>query len=380
MDEITSADFGLLRREVRDLRGLVSNMDRRVLRLIEGEPRERVEPQVAAATAAFVAKIRKQLPETALRNLYRNDARIGAVLRAVIQPAMTTVPGWAAELVGSPVGQMLLGARPASAFAALSERSLQVELTSGGPIHIPVRAAAPRVNGSFIGEGQPIPMRRFGLANAPLVPKKMGVISQFTHELAAHSTPSIESVLRQAMAEDTGTALDAVLLDANPSDAIRPAGLLDGATVVPPSSAEPASEAMRKDITNAVAAITPAGGIPDPVALVHSARRVGMLMSITGSFIPVIGTAAVPLSRLVVVDASGLATALSSSAKINVSEMATLHEEDTAPLPIVGGAGTAAAPSRSLWQTASVGIRLLFDASWVTRGTGVVAVVDPVSW
>ena len=76
-------------------------------------------------TSAFVAKVRKQLPETALRDLYRNDVRIGAVLRAALQPAMTTTPTWAAELAQSSVGPMLLGAPVPSAFAALSERSLQ---------------------------------------------------------------------------------------------------------------------------------------------------------------------------------------------------------------------------------------------------------------
>jgi hypothetical protein len=36
MNEITQHDFGLLRREVKDLRGLVANVDHRLLRLIEG--------------------------------------------------------------------------------------------------------------------------------------------------------------------------------------------------------------------------------------------------------------------------------------------------------------------------------------------------------
>ena len=168
------------------------------------------------------------------------------------------------------------------------------------------RTAAPRINASFIGEGQPIPVRKFGLSNVSLVPKKMGVLSEFSWELAAHSTPTIESVIRRAMNEDTGVALDQVLLDANAADAIRPPGLLSGATAVPPSSAEPASEAMRADIMKAVAAITPAGGVPDPVLIVHPARRVSMMMSITGTFIPIVGSAAVPLTRLIAVDASGL--------------------------------------------------------------------------
>jgi hypothetical protein len=39
--------------------------------------------------------------------------------------------------------------------------------------------------------------------------------------------------------------------------------------------------------------------------------------------------------------------------------------EDTTPLEIVSGTGpTTADPVRSLWQTASVGVRMLMDVSW----------------
>ena len=326
------SDIGLLKRQVRDVQSVAANIQHFVRKLVE-PPTVLVDPLIGALTCAFVAKMRRQPPDAVLLQRYNNNARIGAVLRAATQPAMTNVSGWAAELAASSVGPMLLGAPVPSAFATLSERSVRVDLTAVGQVTLPTRSAAPKINAAFIAEGQPIPVRRLGLASAPLVPKRMGVISDFSLELASHSTPSIESVIRQAMSQDTGIALDSVLLDANAADAIRPAGLLFGATAVPPSNAQPAIEAMRADITNAIAAITPAGGAPDPVLVVHPARRVSMMMSTVGPFIPVIGTAAVPLTMLVAIDASGLATGLSLGARFEVSEAATIHEEDT-PLPI----------------------------------------------
>src|SRR5205085_1285972 len=95
-------------------------------------------------------------------------------------------------------------------------------------ISLPSRAATPTVGGSFVGQGAPIPVRQAAFAATTLTPKKMGVISTFTREIAEHSTPSIEALLRQAIQEDTAVAIDSVLLDATAASAIRPAGLKNG--------------------------------------------------------------------------------------------------------------------------------------------------------
>jgi methylthioribose-1-phosphate isomerase len=52
----------------------------------------------------------------------------------------------------------------------------------------------------------------------------------------------------------------------------------------------------------------------------------------------------------------------------DVSEQATIHMEDTTPLEIVSGTGpTTADPVRSLWQTNSMGVRMVLDVSWTMR-------------
>jgi hypothetical protein len=65
-----------------------------------------------------------------------------------------------------------------------------------------------------------------------------------------------------------------------------------------------------------------------------------------------------------------------------VSDQATVHEEDTTPLPIVGPGGTpvTANPVRSLWQTDSLGLRLILNMNWALRRTGMVAVINGVTW
>ncbi len=72
--------------------------------------------------------------------------------------------------------------------------------------------------------------------------------------------------------------------------------------------------------------------------------------------------------RLVAIRNSDFVTALGDAPEFDVSEQATIHMEDTTPLEIVSGTGpTTADPVRSLWQTGSIGVRMLMDVSWKMR-------------
>ena len=63
-------------------------------------------------------------------------------------------------------------------------------------------------------------------------------------------------------------------------------------------------------------------------------------------------------------------------------DTATLHMEDTTPLAIgtVGSPNTVAAPVRSLWQTDTVGIRMIQPMNWTLRRSGVLAWTQSVTW
>jgi hypothetical protein len=66
-------------------------------------------------------------------------------------------------------------------------------------------------------------------------------------------------------------------------------------------------------------------------------------------------------ARVLLVDAADFFSATGDEPRFDVSDQAVLHMEDTAPTAI-GTAGTptvVAAPVRSLWQTDSIGIRML---------------------
>ena len=68
--------------------------------------------------------------------------------------------------------------------------------------------------------------------------------------------------------------------------------------------------------------------------------------------------------------------------RFDVSDQATLHQEDTTPLPIstVGTPNTVAAPVRNLFQTDCLAIRMLMDINFGLRRTGVVAWTQTMTW
>jgi hypothetical protein len=66
--------------------------------------------------------------------------------------------------------------------------------------------------------------------------------------------------------------------------------------------------------------------------------------------------------------------------EISASLESTVHMEDTSPQPIVSGGGVAAAPTRSIWQSDCILLRMaLRKVNWTVRN-GLVAVVNGISW
>ena len=354
------------------------------------EPRDHI---FRAMTTHLIAKMQNKGIEDVLRERYAGDEGTGIVLRAAMAPAQTTVATWAAELVGTVVADFL-GQLPISTiYPRLSSKGNKFTFGANGVIKVPGRSATPTINGSFVGEGQPIPVRKLGLTAITLTPKKMAVISEFTREMGLHSTPSIEGVIRQAINDDTAVAIDTVLIDTTVADLIRPAGLRAGISGLTPSAATAAFDRMIADIKSLIAPIVAARGGRDLVLLMNTAQSLSLSWVVTpnGEFVfadvadgtlrnlTVITSTTVPAGMLIMVDAAEFASVTGDTPEFDVSDVATIHEEDTAPLPIVGGTvqppviGSIAAPVRSLWQTASIGVRMMLDMNWTMRRANMVS-------
>ena len=225
--------------------------------------------------------------------------------------------------------------------------------------------------------------------------------------MGLHSTPAIEGVLiRQAINEDTAVAIDTVLIDANPATTIRPAGLLNGIAGLTPSAAALRLDKIIADIaafdgapsSPTAAAATPGADLQPGAKTVdglggHGQRPIRVCLgqrvpaAMRGAS-PVVSSTTVPASELIMVDAADFASVTGDSPQFDVSDVATIHEEDTStPLPIVGGtvqppvigsvgrAGAVAVANRP-----SIGVRMMLDMNWAMRRAGMVSWMTGVTW
>jgi HK97 family phage major capsid protein len=82
---------------------------------------------------------------------------------------------------------------------------------------------------------------------ASLTPRKIATICVFTREMLERSTPNIEALLRMALSESLGLALDNTLFSAAAGDAATPTGIFNGIAPLAASTQTIASEAMTED-------------------------------------------------------------------------------------------------------------------------------------
>lgn len=334
---------------------------------------------VRAAVAHFVsAAAHIPLPEAAERRYPGNkrvaeaSAWLNALERSVVSPASTTDPGWAGAL--SAPGQ--IGVIPelaaGSVYSQLSGHGRRVSLFGKGTSTVPRRSPTPSIGGAFVGERQALRVSRSSFSGVQLRPHKAGVISFFSREISDRSTPAIESVLRTAMAEDTGIEIDGVLLDDQPETSIRPAGLLNGVTPLTPSS-DTGAAGMAADVRTLLSAVP---ALTDPVLIASQGTALLMGLLSPGIALPVISAGTVPDDVLVLIDAADFVSAEGDLPAFDTSLESTIHADDTAPVTDL----LTGSPVVSLWQSDLVGLRLLADVSWVMARPGRVAVIEGISW
>jgi phage head maturation protease len=321
-------------------------------------------------------------------------------LKNAVSPAITTVAGWAAELVQQIVTDLMPTLLPSSVFPSLSAMGLKLSFGRNGRIIIPTRNVTPTVAGSFVGEGQPIPVRMAGFSSQTLVPKKMAVISTWTREMDEHSIPAIEGLLRDAIQQDTAISIDTVLLDINPATAIRPAGLRNGVTGLTPTAGG-GFNALVGDLKALTGAILTAtnGNIRNMVWIMNPQQALSIAFiqpPVPGGLFPfaaeinagrlngrpVIQSGTVPVGVVICVDAADYVSVSGDAPRFEISDQATLHMEDTNPLQLAsaGTPPTVAAPAQSMFQTDSLALRLILPLNWTMRRAGVVAWVAGVTW
>lgn len=354
------------------------------------------------AAIATIARGTQQSPIDVCKMLYGDDLPTRAlvdqyvVVKAATVPATTTLAGWAAELVTTINVDIVDQLIPQSVYAPLSNAGGRFTFGRAGIVSIPSRAATPTLAGSFVAQGAPIPVRQAGFAAVTLTPKKMGVISVMTREIMEHSTPAIEAIVRQAMQDDTSVAIDSVLLGNGAATTTTPAGLRNGVSATT-ATAGGGFTALVGDIKNLVGVLAAANSLRRPVWIMNpiQALAISLTQNAGGDFpfqqeinggrfagYQLIQSTTMTAGMVILLDAADFFSATGDAPRFDASDQAVLHMEDTTPLAIgtTGSPNTVAAPTRSLWQTDCIGIRMLLDINWAMRRTGVIAWTTAVTW
>jgi HK97 family phage major capsid protein/HK97 family phage prohead protease len=364
-------------------------------------PKKKIEAAdyVFRAMAVGIRSFGAQVPlEQAMREMYGNDEATQIILRAAVNPANTTVAGYAAELVQTGFGAFIDRIIANSLYEPVASLGGRFDLGRNGSLKIPTRTTTAKASGAWVGEGSPKPVKKISLAPVTLTPHKLAVITTFTEEMAFYSVPAIEGVLQKAMLDDTREALDGFLIDNVASSTSRPAGLLNGVTPITAASSGTTIEKIVTDINALIAPMEAVGGGTKVVLMMNpaQARRLGMAQTTTGDFAfgdinqaqskfgvsRIVVSTTITAGTVIAVDADWFATVTGDTPRFAVSNEATLHEEDTTPLAIgtPGAPATIAAPVRSLFQTDSMAIRLSIYVTWGMLRTGMVQTVNSVGW
>ena len=341
-----------------------------------------------AATAVLLGEARPGGVSRALADLYPGDAttellvRTAAptVLRAAVSPAGTKDDAWAGALASEAVGDFF-AALPASAASRLFAAGLSAALSPGGAIRLPHRAAASTAM-PWVPEGAPIGVRIVPLGLSELGPAgKFATIVVLSRELAgASSAPTVFSAL---LREQAALSLDEGVFNADPGTEHRPPGLLHDVTPIP-GAAGGGVQAMTADLAALAGAVGEASG--GDLAVITSPERAMRLRILAPLFpYPIWATRALPAGAVVGLDPLGFASGAYGEPEIVASRETILHQEDAAPAHVGtpgsgGGSAIVAAPTRSMFQTDCIALRLTAHLAFTMRGPGLVAVVDDATW
>jgi hypothetical protein len=330
--------------------------------------------------------------DAAVEKMYKGDkvADVFAKAATAANPAMTTVPEWAGDLVREGYGSYLADLVADTIFGRVG--GLRITFGQDASISIPYRDGNGTLAGDWIAEGEPIPVKQDKFATAKLAPQKMGVITTFTKELMRKSTPAIEGLVKSHMISDTQDVLDTTFLDATAATAVRPAGLEAGAgaaNIVASTGATVGD--IEKDLQGVFERFSAKQLGGSGVIIMNPARKRGLSFkqNALGQYpfrgenmldgFNIITSTNVPADKVYFVDDKALAFGLEQGVEFDVSTQATLVM--SAPAEAINDGTTATSePVRSLFQTDTIAIKQTLALTWKQLRASGVQILTGVSW
>jgi hypothetical protein len=315
--------------------------------------------------------------EQVVRDFWPDDHGLAVLVRAASTPAQLGQPGWAQELGQRIVADSLTVLYPASAGAALFRLSPSLAFGNEAAISVPGFSVGTAGRTTvFVAERQPIPVFKQAATAATLLPYKCAGIIVATREMIESS--NAEKLIEDLAVQSFGRALDEVIVDGNPADPSRPAGMRNGvAAITPSASGSDAWGNFIADVGKLADAVAPVAGNA-PIAFIGSSGRALKARILSGgddlTNVEFLGSNAV-INDFLCVATAALISAVGVP-DLEVNKVATLTLDD-APAP---DPTTPVAPFRSLWQSDAIGIKMRWPISWALRDPRGFAWMTPTGW
>jgi Phage capsid family len=330
-------------------------------------------------TAEVVGAYRSVPPELVAAEFWPSDRIVAQMLtRAASAPAFTTVAGWAAELIQLKIMDALAAMGPTAAAQQVLRASTVLNFDNAGIISAPGFVAS-AANAGFVAEGQPIPVRQLAVSPAQLPPYKLAAIAVLTEEMLLSS--NAEQLISDTLLRSTSAALDAALFGNAAGSAASPPGLRYNITPLTASAVTSPWDAYFADAAALIDAISPVAG-NGPYYLIASPGRATQMrlraLGEEGEPFYILGSSAIPSNQVVAIGPAALVAAIAPEAEIELANSTSLHM-DSVPSQIVN-AGTMANHVQSMFQTASVALRMRWRISWALRDPRGVAWLTPTAW
>jgi hypothetical protein len=315
-----------------------------------------------SAAAVLHARVKRSTPEQSARDLFGGDRVTEILLKAASNAATISDSTWAGALAAVSVEDTVMEISSVSAFAALAQKGLKLDFGKFAQIRAPGRIVDGSDGGTWVAEEGPITVRAQRITSgATLTPKKLIVVAGFSSEILAQS--NLEVISRAIISEGLARKLDATAFDANASDASRPAGLLSGIAGLTPTTGGGLT-ALEGDLRQLMNGLVSAGGGRDPAIVTHPGQALTLKLMAGPKFdVPILASSDIPAGTVIMIETSSLATAFEGVPAFEIGNFPLLTYDDTSPPadPMTG------APTRSTFQTDTIGLRVRLRCCWGLR-------------
>ena len=248
-----------------------------------------------------------------------------------------------------------------------------------GRVHIKGQDGA--ATGYWVGESKGIPVSKADYSDVELSPLKVGAIAVCSKEWIRDASPAGEMLVRDAIVQASSQRVDTTFLSTSAASAgVSPAGLLNGVTAVTSSGGD--ADALRSDFQELVAPfIANKNSLGLQIVTTPSlGMSIGMMVNALGQTEfpglsenggtlfnkPVLTGDNVGPGDLILLKPSDIWKIDDRGFEVSMTDQATI-EQDSAPQGASDTPVAASATLMSLWQTESIGFKVVRSINFQKR-------------